>query len=293
MKLTSFTRACLSSLFQPVLHLNRRTLNCAPSLNPQIPLFLRPAKYKSTISDLRKWHIWAKNLASSVGSSFLEIDNGPDSILLHRELNWFIEDALEKPSALSNSGNGIEVDDAGLVSLRARLEELYLLWKQRIELRRPFQYLVGCEHWRDLVLSVQEGVLIPRPETELIVDLVSDVIKENEELRDGLWADLGTGSGALAIAIARILGTSGRVVAIDLSPIAVGVTSYNVQRYHLQVYWCSLLFVLNFYSCPKGVSFIEKMIYNPDYIIHIMLESLFGSNSTTSSERVNILYTLL
>ncbi|KAI5674601.1 hypothetical protein M9H77_14965 [Catharanthus roseus] len=234
MKLTSFTRACLSSLFQPVLHLNRRTLNCASSLNPQIPLFLRPATYKSTISDLRKWHIWAKNLASSVGSSFLEIDNGPDSILLHRELNWFIEDAVEKPSALSNSGNGIEVDDAGLVSLRARLEELYLLWKQRIELRRPFQYLVGCEHWRDLVLSVQEGVLIPRPETELIVDLVSDVIKENEELRDGLWADLGTGSGALAIAIARILGTSGRVVAIDLSPIAVGVTSYNVQRYHLQ-----------------------------------------------------------
>ena len=49
---------------------------------------------------------------------------------------------------------------------------MYELLRQRIEERRPFQYVVGCEHWRDLILSVEEGVLIPRPETEAIVDLV-------------------------------------------------------------------------------------------------------------------------
>lgn len=114
------------------------------------------------------------------------------------------------------------------------MEDLYVLWKQRIEERRPFQYVVGCEHWRDLVLSVEEGVLIPRPETELIVDLVGGLVKENEELREGLWADLGTGSGALAIGIARILGPFGSVIATDLSPVAVAVASYNVQRYNLQ-----------------------------------------------------------
>lgn len=238
MKLMSF--GSLSSIFQPILPLNR-ILNCgkiscavATPFKPQIPLFLRPATCTATISDLQKWHLWARNLASSVGCTFSELDNGPDSTLLHRELNWLIEDVVENPSAISR--NGDEVDDASILSLRAELDDLYSLWKQRIEQRRPFQYLVGCEHWRDLVLSVQEGVLIPRPETELIVDLVNDVIKENKELGDGLWADLGTGSGALAIAIARILGSSGRVIATDLSPIAVGVASYNIQRNTLQVF---------------------------------------------------------
>ncbi|KAA8523473.1 hypothetical protein F0562_009896 [Nyssa sinensis] len=121
-----------------------------------------------------------------------------------------------------------------LLTLRASLGDLYVLWTQRIEERRPFQYIVGCEHWRDFVLSVQEGVLIPRPETELIVDLVGDLIKENKFLREGLWADLGTGSGAIAIGIGRTLGTCGKVIATDLSPVAVAVASYNVQRYNLE-----------------------------------------------------------
>lgn len=240
MKLMSF--GSLSCIFRPIIPLNR-ILNCAKvsyavatPFKPQVPLFLRPATCTATISDLKKWHLWARNLAASVGFTFLELDNGPDSTLLHRELNWLVEDVVENPSVLTTSRNGGEVDDGGILSLRAELDDLYLLWKQRIEQRRPFQYLVGCEHWRDLVLSVQEGVLIPRPETELIVDLVNDVIVENEESRNGLWADLGTGSGALAIAIARILGSSGRVFATDLSSIAVGVASYNIQRYTLQVF---------------------------------------------------------
>ncbi|KAI7980281.1 Release factor glutamine methyltransferase [Camellia lanceoleosa] len=196
------------------------------SLKPQTPLFLRPPTHSTTLSHLQKWQNWAKTLASSVTST----DNGPDTTLLLRELNWLIEDALENPkSILPQLGN-----EDMVVTLRAELKDLYVLWKQRIEERRPFQYVVGCEHWRDLVLSVEEGVLIPRPETELVVDLVSDVVEGNEELRDGLWADLGTGSGALAIGIGRVLGTCGRVVATDLSPVAVEVASYNVQRYNLQ-----------------------------------------------------------
>ncbi|KAL7248951.1 hypothetical protein ACSBR1_011177 [Camellia fascicularis] len=196
------------------------------SLKPQTPLFLRPPTHSTTLSHLQKWQNWAKTLASSVTST----DNGPDTTLLLRELNWLIEDALENPkSILPQLGN-----EDMVVTLRAELKDLYVLWKQRIEERRPFQYVVGCEHWRDLVLSVEEGVLIPRPETELVVDLVSDVVEGSEGLRDGLWADLGTGSGALAIGIGRVLGTCGRVVATDLSPVAVEVASYNVQRYNLQ-----------------------------------------------------------
>ncbi|KAJ8542773.1 hypothetical protein K7X08_005296 [Anisodus acutangulus] len=193
------------------------------SFKPQTPLFLRPPTFKTTLSDLKKWHLWAKSLASSVSSTFLKLDNGPNSELLLRELNWLIEDTIETPKSFFQ-------ETINPVSTRVCLDELYNLWKQRVEKRRPFQYIVGCEHWRDLVLSVEEGVLIPRPETELIVDLVDDVVKENEELKEGLWADLGTGSGALAIGIARILGSDGRVIATDLSPVATAVASYNVQR---------------------------------------------------------------
>ena len=79
------------------------------------------------------------------------------------------------------------------------------------------------------MLSVQDRVLILRPETELIVDLVANVVSKNEGLKEGLWADLGTGSEALAIGIGRIIGSRGRVIAIDLSPIALSMAAFNVQ----------------------------------------------------------------
>ncbi|KAM1795834.1 hypothetical protein TB1_035238 [Malus domestica] len=132
-------------------------------------------------------------------TTFVYLDNGPDSTLLRRELKWLVEDAIEEPENVDNNG--------GRVRLRVEIEGLYMLWKQRVEERRPFQYVVGCEHWRDLVLCVEEG---------------------------GLWADLGTGSGAIAIGIARVLGSGGRVIATDLSPAAIGVAAFNVQRYGLQ-----------------------------------------------------------
>lgn len=120
--------------------------------------------------------------------------------------------------------------------LRSSIEELEEQWTQRVRDRRPFQYVVGCTHWRDLVLSVQEGVLIPRPETEQMIDLAEAAIAAESSLGDGLWADLGTGSGALAIALARLLPPStGSVIAIDASPTAVAVARRNVNQYGLMV----------------------------------------------------------
>ncbi|BAT93161.1 hypothetical protein VIGAN_07207500 [Vigna angularis var. angularis] len=212
--------------------LGRPFCSSAPSssptcVKPQVPLYLRPPIYSTKLCDLKKWHDWAKGLSFSIGSTFVQSDNGPDSSMLCRELKWFMEDAVEDRS--------LATEDDEEVTMRVDIEELYSLWKQRVQERRPFQYVVGCEHWRDLILSVQEGVLIPRPETQLVVDIVSDVVSENEDLRSGVWADLGTGSGALAISIGRVLGNEGgRVIATDLSPVAVAVATYNVQRYCLQ-----------------------------------------------------------
>ncbi|XP_040373895.1 release factor glutamine methyltransferase-like isoform X2 [Rosa chinensis] len=86
------------------------------------------------------------------------------------------------------------------------------------------------EHWKILDYSCNEGVLILRSETELIVDLVGDVVKDEEGFREGLWAYLGTGSGAIAIGIGRVLGTGVRVITTDLSLIAISVAGFNVER---------------------------------------------------------------
>ena len=114
------------------------------------------------------------------------------------------------------------------------------------------------------MLSVQDGVLIPRPETEVFVDLVGDLLAKNRDLREGLWADLGTGSGAIAIAIGRVLGPRGKVIASDLSPVAVAVASFNVQRYSLQVCdlkLCNVQTVLPLFSYIYIYILMHKDIY--------------------------------
>ncbi|XP_065006966.1 uncharacterized protein LOC135584822 isoform X1 [Musa acuminata AAA Group] len=186
------------------------------------PLFLRPPAFAASRTDLHDFRRWAESLALAAGPRLSASDGGPDAALLRRELAWLVEDATV--AAASESGVGEEL------RLRVELEELYRLWKARIEERRPFQYIVGCEHWRDLVLVVKEGVLIPRPETEMVVDLVAEV----EGFEKGLWADLGTGSGAIAVGIGRMLQEGGRVFATDLSPVALEVARLNVERYELK-----------------------------------------------------------
>lgn len=239
----SLTRACCRSYTFPIFRKPSSVLpraifhqslssSSSSSLKPKTPLFLRPPKHSATFSDLKKWHDWANTLAYEVGSSFADSDNGPDSSILCRELKWLLEDSLEDNSLIPHLG--IE-NNPNSVKLRIALDELYGLWKERIEKRKPFQYLVGCEHWRDLVLCVEEGVFIPRPETELIVDLVNEVVRDNEQLRNGIWVDLGTGSGAIAVGIGRILGSKGKVIAVDLNPLAATVAAFNAHRYGLQV----------------------------------------------------------
>ena len=80
-----------------------------------------------------------------------------------------------------------------MLLLRESLEGLRALWTTRLTDRVPLQYLTNLSEWRDLSLVVTRAVLIPRPETELMVDFVVDVLRETPELANKPWADLGTG----------------------------------------------------------------------------------------------------
>ncbi|MDE3054593.1 MAG: methyltransferase domain-containing protein, partial [Gemmatimonadota bacterium] len=89
----------------------------------------------------------------------------------------------------------------------------------------PFQYAVGRASFRGLTLEVDERVLIPRPETEQLVEAVLD---ETRDARGGTAVDVGTGSGAIALALAEE-GAFEHVVGIDLSADALAVARYNAE----------------------------------------------------------------
>lgn len=84
----------------------------------------------------------------------------------------------------------------------------------------PLAYAVGSAAFRHLTLRVDERVLIPRPETEMLVDLVL------AECRTGTVVDLGTGSGAIALSLATEGGFS-RVLGTDISADALAVAAAN------------------------------------------------------------------
>jgi release factor glutamine methyltransferase len=104
------------------------------------------------------------------------------------------------------------------------------LWDKRVYERVPLQYLTSSAYWENLLLSVGQGVLIPRPETELIIDFVVDAVAKRPHLAKGQWADLGTGSGALAIGVARALPTAPIIWAVDVAPTPLAYASYNARR---------------------------------------------------------------
>src|SRR6185503_11907840 len=89
----------------------------------------------------------------------------------------------------------------------------------------PLAYAVGRAAFRNLTLDVDERVLIPRPETEQIVDLVLD---ETRGEHGGVAVDVGVGSGAIAIALASE-GTFSRVYGTDISLDALAVARHNVE----------------------------------------------------------------
>ncbi|MBM5792537.1 MAG: peptide chain release factor N(5)-glutamine methyltransferase [Cyanobacteria bacterium M_DeepCast_100m_m1_067] len=114
------------------------------------------------------------------------------------------------------------------VTLAKPLDRLEALWQRHLSSAAPLQYLVGRCPWRDLELEVRPGALIPRQETELLIDLATDrIAAERSPL---LWADLGTGSGCLALALA-LAWPGSRGIAVDQSAEALAVARRNLETH--------------------------------------------------------------
>ena len=94
----------------------------------------------------------------------------------------------------------------------------------------PIQYITGEAEFFGLPFAVASGVLIPRPETE---HLVEEVIRLAGAFTEPRIADIGTGSGAIAVALAHSL-TQAHIAAVDLSPLALAIAKQNAIRSNVE-----------------------------------------------------------
>ena len=103
--------------------------------------------------------------------------------------------------------------------------EFEQLVKRRVS-REPIQHILGTQEFFGLEFEVNPSVLIPRPETEI---LVSAVLKEYSDLRKAFFADIGTGSGCIAVSLLTQL-PDARCVASDISDAALTVANRNAEN---------------------------------------------------------------
>jgi release factor glutamine methyltransferase len=123
--------------------------------------------------------------------------------------------------------------------------------------REPVALIVGRREFWGMDFEVTRDVLVPRPETELIVEESLEEVRAGR--RCGVVADVGTGSGCLAVALARELPAS-RLVATDVSTAALGVARRNIARHGVRV-----VLVRTSYLAGLGGP-VDLIVSNPPYV---------------------------
>ncbi|KAF0123641.1 MAG: release factor glutamine methyltransferase [bacterium] len=148
--------------------------------------------------------------------------------------------------------------------LKGELREYKKLIKRRIR-REPLQYITGYQEFWSLNLKVTKGVLIPRPETEILVEEALKTFPQNESFDKTInILELGTGSGAVAIALAKEL-QRGSIVATDISDIAIKTARENAKVHGLEEQITFLKGSL-FEPVRERIGTFNLVISNPPYI---------------------------
>ena len=131
----------------------------------------------------------------------------------------------------------------------------------------PVAYLTGTKDFMGLSFAVNDKVLIPRPETEILTEYVGEYLRGlGGEI---ILADFGAGSGAICISILKFVKTA-RAVAVDISAAALEVAKFNAEKFHVEdriEFFCGDLFA------PLTGKF-NAIVSNPPYIPTCELETL-------------------
>lgn len=122
----------------------------------------------------------------------------------------------------------------------------------------PFAYLVGSAYFCGLEFAVSPAVLIPRPETEVLVE---QALAHAQGIEAPRIVDMGTGSGIVAVLLARRC-PQAEVTAVDVSPAALVVARANAERYAPQIRFCE-----SDWYAALGDECFDLIVSNPPYVV--------------------------
>lgn len=180
-----------------------------------------------------------------------------------QEAFWIVEHALRLPAHHVIADRERRLSPVELAAVRGLVV--------RRAGREPLQYILGTQEFCGLEFHVNRTVLIPRPETELLVDYVTQRVPAE---RKAIIVDVCTGSGCIAIAIAQQRSRA-RVIATDLSPPSLAVAKQNAARHELfeRITWLEgdLLGAL---AGQKLEGQVDVIVSNPPYIAEADWETL-------------------
>ena len=166
--------------------------------------------------------------------------------------------------------NLLNINPEGNLYLKKNLDFLESVWDNHLLKSHPIQYLCGIAFWRNLKLKITNKVLIPRSETELIVDIVFKIFGNKSQKL--FFAELGTGSGAISIALALAYPLwNGIATDIDQDVLEIAIENYinssrqSNLRFYCGHWWTPL-------ESFKGK--LDLAISNPPYIPRDTYEKL-------------------
>ena len=136
------------------------------------------------------------------------------------------------------------------------LEEVQAIVNKRIETRIPLQYLLQKAYFMDFEVKVNENVLIPRPETEILVEESVKRLKKNDTSKITAL-DIGTGSGIIPIALAKLIPNI-EIIAIDLKSEIIALAKQNANN-------CGVSNKIDFRACDLFSNDFEELIKNNNF----------------------------
>ena len=221
-----------------------------------------------SISGLALWH-WRREKQQQFSELQNEVTQAHDQQNLARELDWLIREVTD----LDRLALRLELykDKSDLKSTKS-LQELEQIWSNRILKSKPLQYLLGYCNWRHFKLQVSPAVLIPRPETEELIEIVGEVLQQNSELAQGDWVDLGTGSGAIALGLADLM-PNANIHAVDISGEALAIAKSNTKTLEMSdriQFWQGSWFE----PLPHPPGSLSGICSNPPYIPTQIVQTL-------------------
>lgn len=183
---------------------------------------------------------WFRYIKAALDSNISESEQDAIAFLILEDFS------VSKSSVVSNIPAKIDIN---------RLEKII----SRINHGEPIQYILGYAWFYNRKFKVNQDVLIPRPETELLID---EILKFKDKGTETVLLDLGTGSGIIPVTTG-LLRPSWKIFATDVSSAALEVARQNAEVLGVDVNWiCSDMLT----TVPEIIGGVDVLVSNPPYI---------------------------